>query len=74
MAIYDIAWIAALIALAYSLIQVALLLRVDPGTPRMREIANAVKIGANAFLRKEYTVLLPIGVILTLLIYLLSLR
>lgn len=70
MAIYDIAWIAALIALAYSLIQVALLLRVDPGTPRMREIANAVKIGANAFLRKEYTVLLPIGVILTLLIYL----
>jgi len=41
MSIYDIAWISAIIALVYSLIQIFLLLKVDPGTAKMKEIANA---------------------------------
>jgi len=69
MSIYDVAWISAIIALVYSLIQIFLLLKVDPGTAKMKEIANAVRIGADAFLKREYTVLLPIGIALTILIY-----
>ena len=59
----------ALVALVYALVQIALLLRSDPGNKRMQEIANAVKIGASAFLAREYLVILPAGIVLTIAIY-----
>jgi len=67
--IFSMPLYVALIALIFALIQIALLLRNNPGTKKMQEIANAVKIGASAFLIREYLVILPAGVILTIAIY-----
>ena len=67
--ILDLAWIGALIALVYALFQILMLVKYDKGTQRMQEIANAVKEGASAFLKKEYTVIFPIGAALTIIIY-----
>ncbi len=59
----------AAIALAYALILIVNVRSHDPGSPKMREIADAVRQGASAFLRREYRVIAPIAVIVTALIY-----
>jgi K(+)-stimulated pyrophosphate-energized sodium pump len=59
----------AAIALLYSLFLFFSVRRQDPGTPRMTEIATAVRVGANAFLRREYTVIAPVAVAIAILIY-----
>jgi K(+)-stimulated pyrophosphate-energized sodium pump len=70
--IYDLAWIAALIALIYALYNILSLRRYSQGNERMKEIANAVRIGAEAFLKREYSVILPAGIVLALAIYFVS--
>ncbi len=59
----------AAIALLYSLFLFFAVRRQDPGTSRMTEIATAVRVGANAFLRREYTVIAPVAVVISILIY-----
>ncbi|MBI3023045.1 MAG: sodium-translocating pyrophosphatase [Thaumarchaeota archaeon] len=59
----------AAIALVYAVILIVNVRSHDPGSPRMREIADAVRQGASAFLRREYKVIAPIAVIVTALIY-----
>ena len=59
----------AAVALLYALLQFFLVRRQDPGSPKMIEIATAVRVGANAFLRREYTVIAPIAVIIAVLIF-----
>ncbi|MGA2666152.1 MAG: sodium/proton-translocating pyrophosphatase, partial [Nitrososphaerales archaeon] len=59
----------AAVALLYSLALFLMVRRQDPGTPKMTEIATAVRIGANAFLRREYTVIAPVAVIISILIF-----
>ncbi len=60
---------AAVIALLYAVYLVTYVRRQDPGTPRMLEIASAVRQGADAFLFREYKVITPIAVIIALLIF-----
>ncbi|MGD0637579.1 MAG: sodium/proton-translocating pyrophosphatase, partial [Nitrososphaerales archaeon] len=43
--------------------------RQDPGNAKMVEIASAVRVGANAFLRREYTVIAPVAVVISVLIF-----
>ncbi len=59
----------AAVALLYALVLFFMVRRQDPGTPRMTEIATAVRVGANAFLRREYTVIAPIAIVISILIY-----
>ncbi len=68
--IYDLAWLGALIALIYALYQILSLRKYSQGNEKMREIANAVRIGAEAFLKREYSVILPAGIVLTIAILL----
>jgi K(+)-stimulated pyrophosphate-energized sodium pump len=59
----------ALLALLYA---VALIFNVrsqNAGTPKMQEIAGAVREGANAFLSREYRVIAPVAVIVAVAIY-----
>jgi K(+)-stimulated pyrophosphate-energized sodium pump len=59
----------ALLALLYA---VALIFNVrsqNAGTPKMQEIAGAVREGANAFLSREYKVIAPVAVIVAVAIY-----
>jgi K(+)-stimulated pyrophosphate-energized sodium pump len=60
--------LASLLALAYAGIQTALLLREDEGTDEMKAIAAAIREGAVAFLRREYTAVFVVGAVLAVLI------
>jgi K(+)-stimulated pyrophosphate-energized sodium pump len=59
----------AAIALVYSLVLIFYVRRQDAGTPKMIEIATAVRQGANAFLSREYTIIAPVAIVIALLIY-----
>ncbi|MGP8077294.1 MAG: sodium-translocating pyrophosphatase [Thermoplasmata archaeon] len=60
--------LAALLALAYAGLQSALLLREDEGDEKMRSIAAAIREGANAFLRREYTAVFAVALVLAVVI------
>lgn len=63
-----IAIISAVIGLIYATILIRYILSRDPGTEKMQELANYVKRGANAFLRREYTWITPVAIILAAVI------
>jgi K(+)-stimulated pyrophosphate-energized sodium pump len=60
--------LAALLALAYAGVQTALLLREDEGTEEMRSIASAIREGAVAFLKREYTAVFIVAIVLAVFI------
>ncbi|MEK6983657.1 MAG: sodium-translocating pyrophosphatase [Nanoarchaeota archaeon] len=45
------------------------ILRKDAGTEAMQEIANSIKIGAEAFLKRQYTTIGILSVVLAIIIY-----
>jgi len=61
------------VAGVFGLIVIALLYRwlvkQDTGTDRMREVANFIKTGANAFLHREFITIVPFVVILAAVLY-----
>lgn len=61
--------IASTVALLYAMILVFHIRRHEPGNKRMVEIADAVRQGASAFLKREYKVIAPVAVILAILIF-----
>jgi K(+)-stimulated pyrophosphate-energized sodium pump len=61
----------SLAALIYAFALVIYLNSKDRGNQKMIEIADAVKEGAVAFLKREYTVIAPIALVLAVLIYIL---
>ena len=61
-------FLAAVLALAYAGVQTALVLRESDGDDRMREISAAIREGANAFLRREYTVVFVVAIVLAVVI------
>ena len=48
---------AALLGLAYAAFNFLRVKRMDEGTDKMREIASAIRVGANAFINYEYKIL-----------------
>lgn len=64
--------VSILAALLLAAINFVLVHRADPGTPEMREIADAIRDGADAFIQHEYRVIasiaVPIAVLLGLLV------
>ncbi len=69
---FDYAYLAlggALVALVYAVVLVVSVRRQDSGNPKMQEIADAVRQGANAFLSREYRIIAPVAVIIAILIY-----
>ncbi len=59
----------AVVALIYSVFLILYIRGQDPGTPKMTEIALAVRQGANAFLSREYRIIAPVAAIVAVLIY-----
>jgi K(+)-stimulated pyrophosphate-energized sodium pump len=59
----------ALVALAYAVVLIFNVRSQNAGTPKMQEIAGAVREGANAFLSREYKVIAPVAVIVAVAIY-----
>jgi len=60
----------AILGLAYAVFLRSQILREDKGTPQMQEVWNAIKEGADAYLRKQLRSILPLIGILTIALFL----
>ena len=54
--------LAALLALAYAAFNFFAVKKLDEGTDRMKEIASAIRIGADSFINYEYKIVAIIAV------------
>ncbi|MGE5314520.1 MAG: sodium/proton-translocating pyrophosphatase, partial [Acidobacteriota bacterium] len=61
----------SVLGLLFALYLIGNILKRDTGTSAMREISDAIKVGAEAFLRRQYGTIITLAVVLALLIYLL---
>src|SRR5215212_2285539 len=59
----------ALLGLAYAVFLRSQILREDKGTPKMQEVWNAIKDGADAYLGKQLRSILPLIAILTVALF-----
>src|SRR5467141_1092162 len=57
-----------LLAIAYGIWATASGLGADAGSPRMQEISAAVREGAQAYLKRQYTTIAGVGVVIFLLV------
>jgi K(+)-stimulated pyrophosphate-energized sodium pump len=56
-------------AVLYGLVTSQQVLRASPGNQRMIEVAGAIQEGARAYLRRQYTAITIVGVVVAILIY-----
>ena len=66
-----IALFASLLGLAYAAFNFFSVKKLDEGTDQMREIASAIRVGANAFIRYEYKVLFAVVLVVAAVLALL---
>jgi K(+)-stimulated pyrophosphate-energized sodium pump len=59
-----LAIVAGVLAVLYGVLQTMSLMRSSPGNARMQEIAAAIQEGAQAYLRKQYTAIAIVGVVI----------
>ena len=59
---------AALLAIAYGVFYIYRILALSPGTDAMQKVSRAVQEGAGAYLKRQYTTIAAVGVILFIVI------
>lgn len=62
--------VAVILAVSYAVFNYFCVKKMEEGTDRMGEIAGAVRIGANAFIRYEYKLVAIIGSVIAVLVFL----
>ena len=62
---------AGVLAVLYGILQTVSLLRSSPGNARMQEIAAAIQEGAEAYLKRQYTAIAIVGVVVLVILYML---
>lgn len=60
--------LASILGLAYASFHYVKVKKMDEGTDEMKEVASAIRIGSNAFMRYEYKVLLMVVIIVAILL------
>jgi K(+)-stimulated pyrophosphate-energized sodium pump len=63
--------LAGLLALIYCAVQASTLLKASAGSARMQEIAAAIQEGAQAYLKRQYTTIAIVGVVILVIVALL---
>lgn len=61
--------LVSLVAILCGCSLIIFVLRLDAGNSRMQEIAKAIQDGASAYLRRQYTTIAIVGLILTVILY-----
>src|SRR5947208_46900 len=64
-------WVIVLcgaLSIVYAIWATASVLKADAGNPRMQEIAGAVREGAQAYLRRQYTTIALVGIVIFVLL------
>src|SRR5271170_7543389 len=64
-----IALVAGLLGLVFALFLAKSVLAYDTGTPEMREISNAIREGAEAFMSRQYTSIAALAVVLAVALF-----
>ena len=64
-----IAIIISLVALVYAGFLSHRILKIKPGTPKMEEIASAIKEGAMAYMKRQYRTIAIFAVIITIILF-----
>ncbi|MDP4175175.1 MAG: sodium-translocating pyrophosphatase [Bacteroidota bacterium] len=59
----------SILGLLFAAYLINYILKQDTGTARMQEISNAIKVGAEAFLKRQYTTIIYLAIALAALIY-----
>ncbi|HEU5442428.1 MAG TPA: sodium/proton-translocating pyrophosphatase, partial [Steroidobacteraceae bacterium] len=59
---------AGVLAVLYGIVSMTAILRLPAGNARMQEIAAAVQAGAKAYLNRQYTTILVVGIVLFLIL------
>lgn len=63
-----VAGVAIILAVAYAVFNYFSVKKLEEGTERMGEIAGAIRVGANAFIRYEYKIVAIIGSVVAALL------
>ena len=61
--------VAGLLSIVYGIVTTRTLLGADAGSARMQEISAAVREGAAAYLRRQYTTIAIVGVVILILAF-----
>ena len=59
---------AGIVAVFYSYLLSSQILKASPGNSKMQEIAEAIQIGAKAYLKRQYTTIALVGVIVLVIV------
>jgi len=65
----SITLVAGIIAMVVAGIYAFWVLKQSPGTAKMREISDAVRVGGTTFLKREYTYIFPIAILIAIAIF-----
>ena len=68
----ELAILAGLLAVVFSIVLTQNIIRLDPGTARMREISKAIQDGSSAYLNRQYKTVFPIVAVLSLVLLLVN--
>jgi K(+)-stimulated pyrophosphate-energized sodium pump len=60
---------AGLLAVIYGVVQTQALLKASPGSEKMQEIAAAIQEGAQAYLRRQYTTIGIVGIVILIVVF-----
>ncbi len=72
--IVEVALISGLIAIAYALLLVYKIFKISPGEGKMVEVHEFIKEGASAYLKRQYSVITSIAIVITVTMTLISNR